>query len=69
MDDKSKNPGIRYQVDLPSLEADIAFFNARIALVGEKPNTLNQKAQVKAFSALEGHMGGMMRALKRNQKK
>lgn len=62
----NKNTGVRYQVDVPSLEADIAFFKARVSLVGDNPHTLNQSAQLKAFEALGGHMSSMLKALQRN---
>jgi len=39
-------------LSISSLEADIAYFEARVELVG-KPETYHQEAQLKAYQALE----------------
>ncbi len=39
------------KVELARMEADVAYFQARLELIGE-PNTANQNAQRKAFKHL-----------------
>ncbi|MCF6280873.1 MAG: hypothetical protein L3J28_01490 [Candidatus Polarisedimenticolaceae bacterium] len=42
-------------LSISSLEADIAYFEARVEMVG-KPETFHQQAQLKAYQALERAM-------------
>jgi hypothetical protein len=42
-------------LSISSLEADIAYFEARVELVG-KPETFHQEAQLKTYQALESAM-------------
>lgn len=37
---------------ISSLEADLAYVDARLALIGDAPTTIHQKAQIKAFTML-----------------
>jgi hypothetical protein len=37
---------------ISSLEADLAYFDARLSLIGDAPATIHQKAQIKAFTTL-----------------
>lgn len=56
------SPWERFSVT--GLEADIAYFEARIELIGT-PETINQKAQVDTFKHLEQAMGHVLNRLKR----
>ncbi len=47
----------RRRVRLARLEADMAYFQARLALIGE-PGTTNQLAQRKVFRLLHQSTGG-----------
>ena len=49
---------------MASLEADVAYFQARLEIIGE-PQTANQLAQRKAFKALHESLGGMILKSKR----
>lgn len=40
------------QKSVSGLEADLAYFEARLALIGSTPTTIHQKAQIKAFATL-----------------
>ncbi|MCB1725328.1 MAG: hypothetical protein H6959_01205 [Chromatiaceae bacterium] len=40
------------RVDVPSLEADMAFFEARLSLADHAPDTVYQRAQIKTYQAL-----------------
>ena len=40
------------RVDVCSLEADMAFFEARLSLAGDAPDTAYQRAQIKTYQAL-----------------
>jgi hypothetical protein len=42
-------------LSISSLEADIAYFEARVELVG-KPETYHQEAQIKTYQALDTAM-------------
>lgn len=38
---------------IPELEADLAYFEARLSLLRSLPDSLYQQAQLRAYSALE----------------
>ncbi len=59
-----KNPWSGFSVT--SLEADMAYFQARLELLGE-PSTINQKAQADTFRFLIESMGRLLSKLKRRQ--
>ena len=40
------------RIDVCSLEADMAFFEARLCLAGEQPDTAYQRAQIKTYETL-----------------
>ena len=40
------------RLDVCSLEADMAFFEARLSLAGDSPDTLYQLAQIKTYKTL-----------------
>jgi len=56
----------RLRVDLNpiSLEADVAYFGARLELVGE-PHTRYQAAQLKVYKALESALGDNLKRLRK----
>ena len=56
----------RLRVDLNpiSLEADVAYFGARLELVGE-PHTRYQAAQLKVYRALESALGDNLKRLRK----
>jgi len=45
------------RIQMARLEADMAYFQARIELIGE-PRTCNQRAQCKLFEVLHKSLGG-----------
>jgi len=49
----------RRRVRLVSLEADVAYFEARLEILGE-PVTANQRAQHKAFKLLHQSLGDLI---------
>jgi hypothetical protein len=51
-------------MDLCSLEADMAFFEARLSLAGEAPDTKSQQAQIKAYRTLGVLVGDTLKTLK-----
>jgi len=59
-----KNPWSGFSVT--SLEADLAYFQARLELLGQ-PSTINQKAQAETFSFLIESMTRLLSKLKRRQ--
>ncbi len=52
------------RVDICSLEADIAFFEARLSLAGELPDTAYQRAQIKTYQTLDTLLRQTLRTLK-----
>ena len=55
-------PGVR--VDVCSLEADMAFFEARLSLAGEAPDTVYQLAQIKTYQTLGALLGDTLKTLR-----
>ena len=49
--------GPKLATDLCSLEADLAFFEARLSLAGEAPDTVYQRAQIKTYQTLGALLG------------
>jgi hypothetical protein len=47
--DKSK----QVKAEISDIEADVAYFDARISLIGQDPDTPYQKAQLKTYKILE----------------
>ena len=50
-----------------ALEADLAYFAARLELIGT-PATPHQRAQIKAYRALEEALQGILERLRRTAK-
>lgn len=50
--------------DVCSLEADIAFFEARLSLAGDAPDTMYQLAQIKTYQTLGVLVGDTLKTLK-----
>lgn len=55
---------LRVNLNTISLEADVAYFGARLELVGE-PQTRYQAAQLKVYKALEMALDDNLKRLKR----
>ena len=63
MDTQAPNlPGAR--VDVCSLEADMAFFEARLSLAAGAPDTRYQRAQIKAYQTLGRLLGETLSRLR-----
>jgi hypothetical protein len=52
------------RLDVPSLEADMAFFEARLSLAGDVPETSYQLAQIKTYQTLGLLVGDTLKTLK-----
>lgn len=52
--DTDKPTGPR--IDICTLEADLAFFEARLSLANDAPDTAYQRAQTRAYRALGVHL-------------
>lgn len=55
--------------DIPALEADIAFFEARLSLLHDHPDSLYQRAQVRIYNALGQALNERLDGLRRELKK
>ena len=62
--DKKFSTLLGNRMDVSSLEADMAFFEARLSLAGETPDTKYQQAQIKAYRTLGALMGDTLKTLK-----
>jgi len=63
MDAQTPNlPGAR--VDVCTLEADMAFFEARLSLAAGAPDTRYQRAQIKAYQTLGRLLGETLNELR-----
>lgn len=51
------------RVSVSALEADVAYFDARLALIGSRPESYYQEAQVKAYRELERVLSDMLNSL------
>ena len=52
------------RVDVCTLEADMAFFDARLSLAADAPDTVYQRAQIKTYQALGAQLGETLRTLR-----
>lgn len=48
------------KASVSGLEADIAYFDARLSMLEESASTTHQEAQTKAFKAMESTLIGML---------
>jgi hypothetical protein len=55
--------------DIPALEADLAYFEARLSLLNGLPDSLYQRAQLRTYSALEQALNDVLDRLRREGKK
>jgi hypothetical protein len=55
--------------DIPGLEADLAFFEARLSLLTGMPDSLYLRAQLRTYHALEEAVHGELDSLRRDSKK
>lgn len=67
--DKKNKTAAGRDLDIPALEADVAYFEARLSLVSTQQGSLYQRAQLRAYGALEASLNGTLSTLKRGVKK
>jgi hypothetical protein len=60
------NNRLRVDLNPVSLEADVAYFGARLELIGE-PRTQYQAAQLKVYRALESALGDNLKRLRKKE--
>lgn len=54
-------------MDVTELEADVAYFDARLCLVSHRPETSYKKAQIKTYQTLEKALNATLSSLKKRQ--
>lgn len=54
------------KLDALDLEADIAFFEAQLAFVGDRVETAYQQAQVKTYTALKEQLESVLLGVKKS---
>jgi len=52
------------RMDVSTLEADMAFFEARLSLAADDPDTLYQRAQIKTYQTLGLQLGDTLERLR-----
>lgn len=55
--------------DIPALEADVAYFEARLSLLNDMPHSLYHRAQLRAYGALEQALNDTLDGMRREAKK
>lgn len=63
MDNPASQPAA-VRIDVSSLEADLAFFEARLSLAGDAPDTAYQRAQIKTYRTLGRLIGQTLNRLR-----
>ena len=58
-----------HRIDVCSLEADMAFFEARLCLAAEENDTVYQRAQIKTYKTLGVLLGHELKRLRAPQSK
>ena len=59
----------RFRVRISALEADVAYFDARLALLSSPPSSRYQEAQIRTYRELSGILSGMLERLQGLQSK
>jgi hypothetical protein len=62
-------PTIWKDLDIPALEADVAYFEARLSLVSTQQDSLYQRAQQRTYYALEEAINSTLTTLRKGIKK
>ena len=57
------------RTSVAALEADVAFFDARLSLASKQPDTAYQQAQKKTYEILGSVMGNTLKKLRSKPKK
>jgi hypothetical protein len=66
--DEKQSQGSGLDLRVSALEADLAYFSARLALLGE-PVTTHEWAQFKAYQSLEQSLKKILDQLRQSEKK
>jgi predicted nucleic acid-binding Zn-ribbon protein len=56
------------QTQISKTEANIAFFEARFALIQHQPDSIYKQAQLKAYQAMHKQLSDQLERLQRKQK-
>ncbi len=64
MSDPDKTDENWPKVSVSALEADIAYFDARLSMLARDTSTIHQEAQTRAYQALESTLIGMLLKLR-----
>lgn len=67
MDQSNKSANNLIRMDVIELEADVAYFDARLCLVSGRPDTSYKKAQIKTYQTLGKSLNATLSALKKRQ--
>jgi len=68
MSEKNESKATELQTEIANIEANLAFFTARFALIEHQPDTAYKRAQTKAYEALQSQLQSRLSVLKLQQK-
>jgi hypothetical protein len=60
-----RKPNRLARLNISVLEADVAYFDARLAMLDGSPDSFHQEAQIRVYSELERVLSGMLQRLRR----
>lgn len=65
-DEASTSRGL-IRTDVAELEADVAYFDARLTLIGRCPDTAYKRAQIRTYETLSQSLAGTLHSLKKKR--
>ena len=69
MNDNTDNRVSEIQTEIGHIEANLAFFEARFALIQHQPDTAYKRSQLKAYEALQEQLKSKLQDLQAEQKR
>ena len=68
MSETKENKNSNLQVEIGQIEANLAFFDARFALIEHQPDTAYKRAQLKAYEIMQQQLQSRLEDLQIQQK-
>ena len=68
MSNNPENSNTNIQTEIGRVEANLAFFSARFALIQHQPDTAYKRAQLKAYESLQAQLQSQLEQLHTRQK-
>ena len=68
MSETTENRAAKLQTEMGEIEANLAFFEARFALIQHQPDTAYKRAQLKAYEIMQDQLQSKLAELQLEQK-